>query len=147
MIQSFYITANLSTCFSLAPFRFFGIYQIGAANVSIGVITALQTSLAFQRVTPYIDADIQAKAFFQLTFFAFVFTRYSLQRIFVSTYNPSTLITRSSQIKTIPSLTVAIKFTFFGFLVRYTRLYFAGANVALYIAAYLAYLRCAFFRI
>ena len=96
---------------------------------------------------PYIDADIQAKTFFQLTIFAFVFTRYSPQRIFVSTYNPSTLITRSSWIKIIPSLTVIIKFTFFGFLVRYIRLYFVGANVALYIAAYLAYLRYAFSRI
>ena len=98
-------------------------------------------------MTPYIDADIQAKALFWLTIFAFVFTRYSPQRIFVSTYNPSTLITRSSWIETIPSLTVAIRFTFFGFLVRCTRLYFAGANVALYIAAYLAYSRYAFSRI
>ena len=93
------------------------------------------------------DADIQAKALFQLTIFAFVFTRYSLQRIFVSIYNPSTLITRSGQIKIIPSFTITIKFTFFGFLVRYTRLYFIGANVTLYIAIYLAYLRYAFFRI
>ena len=145
--QLFCITANLSTCFSLAPFRFFRVYQIGAANISIRVITALQTSLIFQRVTPYIDADIQAKALFQLTIFAFVFTRYSLQRIFVSTYNPSTLITGFSQIETVPSLTVTVRFTFFGFLVRCTRLYFAGANVTLYIAAYLAYLRYAFSRI
>ena len=93
------------------------------------------------------DADIQAKALFQLTIFAFVFTRYSPQRIFVSTYNPSTLITRSSQIETIPSFTVAIRFTFFGFLVRCTRLYFVGVNVTLYITAYLAYLRYAFSRI
>ena len=93
------------------------------------------------------DADIQAKALFQLTIFAFVFTRYSPQRIFVFTYNPSTLITRSGWIETISSLTVAIRFTFFGFLVRCTRLYFTGANVALYIAAHLAYLRCAFSRI
>ena len=96
---------------------------------------------------PYIDADIQAKALFWLTIFAFVFTRYSPQRIFVSTYNPSTLIARSGWIEIIPSLTVAIRFTFFGFLVRYTRLYFAGANVTLYIAAYLAHLRYAFSRI
>ena len=65
----------------------------------------------------------------------------------MSTYNPSTLITRSGWIETVPSLTVAIRFTFFGFLVRYTRLYFAGANVALYIATYLAHLRYAFSRI
>ena len=93
------------------------------------------------------DADIQTKALFWLTIFAFVFTRYSPQRIFVSTYNPSTLITRSSWIETVPSLTVTIRFTFFSFLVRCTRLYFVGANVALYIAAYLAYLRCVFSRI
>ena len=65
----------------------------------------------------------------------------------MSTYNPSTLIAGSGWIETVPSLTVAIRFTFFGFLVRCTRLYFAGANVALYIAAYLAYSRCAFSRI
>ena len=65
----------------------------------------------------------------------------------MSTYNPSTLITRSGWIETIPSLTIAIRFTFFGFLVRCTRLYFAGANVALYIAAHLAHLRYAFSRI
>ena len=93
------------------------------------------------------DADIQAKALFWLTIFAFVFARYSPQRIFVSTYNPSTLITRSSWIETVPSLIVTIRFTFFGFLIRYTRLYFAGANVALYIATHLAYSRCAFSRI
>ena len=93
------------------------------------------------------DADIQAKALFWLTIFAFVFARYGPQRIFVSIYNPSTLITRSSWIETVPSLTVAVRFTFFGFLVRCTRLYFAGANVALYIAAHLAHLRCAFSRI
>ena len=94
-----------------------------------------------------IDADIQAKAFFWLIIFAFVFTRYGLQRIFVSTYNPSTLIARSGWTETVPSLTVAVRFTFFGFLVRCTRSYFAGANVALYIAAYLAHSRCAFSRI
>ena len=93
------------------------------------------------------DADIQAKALFWLTIFAFVFARYSPQRIFVSTYNPSTLIARSGWIETVSSLTVAIRFTFFGFLVRCTRLYFAGANVILYIAAHLAHSRCAFSRI
>ena len=93
------------------------------------------------------DADIQAKALFWLTIFAFVFTRYSPQRIFISTYNPSTLITRSGWIETVPSFTVAVRFTFFGFLVRCTRLYFVGANVVLYITAYLAYLRYAFSRI
>ena len=93
------------------------------------------------------DADIQAKALFWLTIFAFVFARYDPQRIFVSTYNPSTLITRSGWIETVPSLTVAVKFTFFGFLVRCTRLYFAGANVAPCIAAHLAHSRCAFSRI
>ena len=76
------------------------------------------------------DADIQAKALFWITIFAFVFTRYSPQRIFVSTYNPSTLIAGSNWIETVPSLTVAVRFTFFGFLVRYTRSYFAGVNVA-----------------
>ena len=65
----------------------------------------------------------------------------------MSTYNPSTLIAGSGWIETVPSLTVAIRFTFFGFLVRCTRLYFAGANVALYIAAYLAHSRYAFSRI
>ena len=65
----------------------------------------------------------------------------------MSTYNPSTLITGSSWIETVPSFTVTVRFTFFGFLVRYTRLYFAGANVALYITAHLAYSRCAFSRI
>ena len=93
------------------------------------------------------DADIQAKALFQLTIFAFVFTRYSPQRIFVSIYNPSTLITRSGWIKTVPNLIITVRFTFFGFLVRCTRLYFVEANVILYIAAYLAYLRYAFSKI
>ena len=93
------------------------------------------------------DADIQVKALFWLTIFAFVFARCGPQRIFVSTYNPSTLIARSGWIETVPSLTVAVRFTFFGFLVRYTRLYFAGANVAPYIAAHLAHSRCAFSRI
>ena len=65
----------------------------------------------------------------------------------VSTYNPSILITRSGWIETVPSLTVAIRFTFFGSLVRYTRLYFIEANVTLYIATYLAYLRYSFSRI
>ena len=46
----------------------------------------------------------------------------------MSTYNPSTLIARSGWIETVPSLTVAVRFTFFGFLVRCTRSYFAGAK-------------------
>ena len=43
------------------------------------------------------DADIQAKALFWLTIFAFVFARYGPQRIFVSIHNPSTLIAGSGQ--------------------------------------------------
>ena len=65
----------------------------------------------------------------------------------MSTYNPSILIAGPGWIETVPSLTVAVRFTFFGFLIRCIRLYFAGANVALYIAAYLAHSRCAFSRI